>query len=179
MNASQRSAAAAASWPQLVIGEPRLGSLAAEGHTQVLPSASASDFSQLAAAAVGSTARGTASPNGRPGWFTNNMLQAAWGCDKPTFSEALSGASGAYKLPADAVKKSLITTIEIDSKKTVIVAIPGTCIMADFVEDASFATKPIPGAVMPTGTKKSNGDHKVNVMSAGTLSRSPCMSAAT
>lgn len=62
----------------------------------------------------------------------------------------------------------MITTVEVDSKKTAIVAFPGTYVIADVVVDASFATKIIPDGVMPEGTtKKGNGDFKVNVRNSG------------
>ncbi len=123
---------------------------------------------ELAVTALKKPGSGAAGTDGRPTWFTNDMLQAAWGYDNTTPSVAISGASGAYCLPAGGVKHSLITTVEVDSKKTAIVAFPGTYVIADVVVDASFATKIIPDGVMPEGTtKKGNGDFKVNVRNSG------------
>lgn len=122
---------------------------------------------ELAATALGKPALVTAGTNGRPVWFTNDMLQAAWGRDNN------SGASGAYCPPAGADRNSLITHVDFGSHKTAIVAFPGTHVMADVPQDASFATKIIPGALIPEGTtKKGNGDRKVNVSKAGIPLRS-------
>lgn len=71
---------------------------------------------ELAATDLDKPASVTAGTNWRPVWFTNDMLQAAWGRDNN------SGASGAYCPPAGGDENSSITHVEFGSQKTAVVA---------------------------------------------------------